>query len=69
MSALKIDNLVYRWPQASSDTLWIDELSLAPGQRLFLHGPSGCGKFLGGNMYRVIKQVWVCSRGTLSNNH
>jgi len=44
VSVLKIQNLVYRWPQASRDTLWIDELSLAPGERLFLHGPSGCGK-------------------------
>ena len=44
VSVLKIDNLVYRWPKASRDTLRIDELSLAPGERLFLHGPSGCGK-------------------------
>ena len=44
MSVLKIDHLVYRWPRASRDTLRIDELSLAPGERLFLHGPSGCGK-------------------------
>ncbi len=44
MSVLKIENLVYRWPRASRDTLWIDELSRAPGKRLVLHGPSGCGK-------------------------
>jgi len=44
VSVLKIENLVYRWPRASRDTLRIGELSLDPGERLFLYGPSGCGK-------------------------
>jgi putative ABC transport system ATP-binding protein len=44
MYALRINNLIYRWPRASRDTLCIDDLSLKPGERLFLYGPSGCGK-------------------------
>lgn len=44
MSALKISQLVYRWPLATTHTLEIDRMSIDGGQRLFLHGPSGCGK-------------------------
>ncbi|MCE8556578.1 ATP-binding cassette domain-containing protein [Ruegeria pomeroyi] len=43
-SALRISELVYRWPEAGRDTLRIHDLTLDPGQRLFLHGPSGSGK-------------------------
>ena len=41
---IDITELRYRWPQAKADCLAIDELHLAAGKKLFLHGPSGSGK-------------------------
>ena len=41
---LKLDQLVVRYPAATSDTLAGLTLSLNPGERLALVGPSGCGK-------------------------
>ena len=43
-AALSLRGLRYRWPGAAADTLAIDELSLQPGDTVFLRGPSGCGK-------------------------
>ena len=43
-AALSLRGLRYRWPGAAADTLAIDELSLLPGDTVFLRGPSGCGK-------------------------
>jgi putative ABC transport system ATP-binding protein len=44
MSALRITDLLYRWPRQASDCLDIPQLELAAGERVFLHGPSGSGK-------------------------
>ena len=41
---LKLDQLVVRYPAATSNTLAGLTLSLNPGERLALVGPSGCGK-------------------------
>ena len=41
---LELDQLVVRYPAATSDTLAGLTLSLNPGERLALVGPSGCGK-------------------------
>ncbi len=43
--ALRLQQLRFAWPGAAQDCLTLDdELTLAPGQNLFLRGPSGCGK-------------------------
>ncbi len=42
--ALQLQDLRYRWPGASADTLAIDPLTLQAGDSVFLRGPSGCGK-------------------------
>lgn len=44
MSALRITDLLYRWPRQASDCLDFPQLELAAGERVFLHGPSGSGK-------------------------
>lgn len=44
MVALRITDLVFRWPRQEPDCLDIPCLELARGERVFLHGPSGSGK-------------------------
>ena len=44
MLALKINDLVYRWPRQTMTCLDIPRLEVARGERVFLHGPSGSGK-------------------------
>ena len=44
MSALRITDLVYRWPRQAAACLEIPRFELALGERVFLHGPSGSGK-------------------------
>jgi putative ABC transport system ATP-binding protein len=44
MSALRIADLVFRWPRQAENCLEIPLLELAAGERVFLHGPSGSGK-------------------------
>ncbi len=43
MNLLSIDGLAYAWP-GQSPVVGIDHFSMAPGERVFLHGPSGSGK-------------------------
>ena len=42
--AIRITNLVYRWPRQIKPCLDIPTLEIAAGERIFLHGPSGSGK-------------------------
>jgi putative ABC transport system ATP-binding protein len=42
-TALVLTNLVHAWPK-SAPCLSIERLSIAQGERVFLHGPSGSGK-------------------------
>jgi putative ABC transport system ATP-binding protein len=42
--ALRIRDLVYRWPRQPRPCLDIPALEIAAGERVFLHGPSGSGK-------------------------
>lgn len=42
--AIELDQLVYRWPGQVEACLDIAALSVAAGERVFLHGPSGSGK-------------------------
>jgi putative ABC transport system ATP-binding protein len=44
MAALRITDLVFRWPRQPASCLDIARLELAAGERVFLHGPSGSGK-------------------------
>jgi putative ABC transport system ATP-binding protein len=44
MTALRITDLVFRWPRQAQNCLEIPRLELAAGERVFLHGPSGSGK-------------------------
>jgi putative ABC transport system ATP-binding protein len=43
-SAIRIRDLVYRWPRQRDACLDIPALDIAAGERVFLHGPSGGGK-------------------------
>jgi putative ABC transport system ATP-binding protein len=44
MTALRITNLVFRWPRQAEICLDIARFELAAGERVFLHGASGSGK-------------------------
>ena len=44
MSALRISDLIYRWPRQTTNCLDIPRFEVARGERIFLHGPSGIGK-------------------------
>jgi putative ABC transport system ATP-binding protein len=44
MTALRITNLVFRWPRQAASCLDIPRFELAAGERVFLHGASGSGK-------------------------
>ncbi len=44
MTALRITDLVFRWPRQAQNCLEIARLELGAGERVFLHGPSGSGK-------------------------
>ncbi|WP_157269002.1 ABC transporter ATP-binding protein [Azohydromonas aeria] len=41
---LSLRGVRYRWPGAPHDVIALDELLVAPGERLLLRGGSGCGK-------------------------
>ena len=43
-AAIELDQVVYRWPGQTEACLDIPALSVAAGERVFLHGPSGSGK-------------------------
>lgn len=42
--AVSLDGVVFAWPGAAVPCLDIPQLTLAAGERVFLHGPSGSGK-------------------------
>jgi len=41
---ITIQNLRFRWPSSTTDTLSINSLSIKAGEKVFIHGPSGTGK-------------------------
>lgn len=41
---IEIQNLLFRYPNNSSDTLNLPEFTVKSGEKIFLHGPSGSGK-------------------------
>lgn len=42
--AVALNGIVFAWPGAAARCIDIPELSVAAGERVFLHGPSGSGK-------------------------
>jgi putative ABC transport system ATP-binding protein len=60
---IDITELRYRWPRAEADCLAIEELHLAAGKKLFLHGPSGSGK---STLLGLLAGVLLPDRGTVS---
>ena len=52
----------FRWPGAASPCLDIGRLSLAPGERVFLHGPSGSGK---STLLSLIGGVLIAEAGSV----
>lgn len=43
-AAIRLVDLVFRWPRQRDACLDIGEFSVGAGERVFLHGPSGSGK-------------------------
>lgn len=43
-AAVALDGVVFGWPGAAAPCLDVPALSIAAGERVFLHGPSGSGK-------------------------
>lgn len=43
-TAVRLQDLVFRWQPRGPVVLALESLSAAPGERLFVEGPSGCGK-------------------------
>ncbi len=43
-AAIRVADLVFRWPRQASPCLDLPSFEVAPGERVFLHGPSGGGK-------------------------
>lgn len=60
--ALRITDMLYRWPQQPAPCLEIDAFELTAGERLFLHGPSGSGK---STLLGLIGGVNVPERGDI----
>lgn len=42
--AIRVSELVYRWPRQAAPCLDLPLLEIAAGEKVFLHGPSGSGK-------------------------
>lgn len=43
-AVVELDQVTFRWPGQSANTIAIDELQLRAGEHLFVRGPSGSGK-------------------------
>jgi putative ABC transport system ATP-binding protein len=60
---IELHALRYRWPGSVNDCLAIDELRVAAGGTLFLHGPSGGGK---STLLGLLAGVLLPRQGTVS---
>jgi putative ABC transport system ATP-binding protein len=60
---LRARGLRFRWRRGAPLCLALDEFSLDPGERLFVHGPSGTGK---STLLALLGGVLVPEEGTLS---
>ncbi len=61
-SAIRIADLVYRWPRQPQPCLDIPALDIAAGEQVFLHGPSGSGK---STLLGLLGGVALPERGSL----
>lgn len=57
---IALSDLLFRWPRQASPCLDIPGVTLAAGERVFLHGPSGSGK---STLLTVLGGVAVPERG------
>lgn len=60
---IELHALRYRWPGSASDCLVIEDLRVAKGGTLFLHGPSGGGK---STLLGLLAGVLLPREGTVS---
>ncbi len=60
--ALRIRDLLYRWPRRRDACLDIPALEIAAGERVFLHGPSGSGK---STLLALLGGVTLPERGSI----
>lgn len=63
MATIEIKNLTFKYNNQTRETLHIDELSVEPGEKIFLHGPSGSGK---STLLELLAGVLVPSSGSIS---
>lgn len=59
---VELDQVTFRWPGQTSDTIAIDELRLRPGEHLFVRGASGSGKT---TLLNLLAGIHVPSSGDL----
>ncbi|HEY0818875.1 MAG TPA: ATP-binding cassette domain-containing protein [Rhizobacter sp.] len=60
---IELQDLRFRWPGATADTVAIDALRIEAGRSVFLHGPSGCGK---STLLGLLAGVLLPQRGQVS---
>jgi putative ABC transport system ATP-binding protein len=61
-SVIQIRDLQFSWPRQHTTCLEVAELSVQPGERLFIYGPSGSGK---STLLGLLGGVLVPQRGTV----
>jgi putative ABC transport system ATP-binding protein len=61
-AALRVADLVFRWPGQAAPCLDIPQLEVAAGERIFLYGPSGSGK---STLLGLLGGVAVPERGSV----
>lgn len=60
---IKISQLSFRWPDTTTDLLNIPNLSIAQGERVFIHGASGSGK---STFLNLLAGTLTPNQGTIS---
>ncbi|MDP1651719.1 MAG: ATP-binding cassette domain-containing protein [Rhodocyclaceae bacterium] len=61
--AIRVTDLVYRWPRQRDPCLDIPGFAVAAGERVFLHGPSGSGK---STLLGLLGGIAVPERGSIA---
>jgi putative ABC transport system ATP-binding protein len=59
---VRIDALRFTWPRQTAPCLEISNLSIQPGERVFIHGPSGSGK---STLLALLGGVLIPQQGTV----
>ena len=63
--AVCLNDIRFRWPNASRDTLHIPDFSMHKGERVFISGPSGSGK---STLLGIIAGILTPNAGTVHVN-